>query len=699
MFLAVLGALGLTEKAKTKTPASFTDEEWTRIEASFKEKYGSTFQEALSAHLRAEDLAAERAQALGLINEALNALPPSSATEDTSTGVSSSTASGAAPTATTATDDVSAGENTGGAGSPDILHGINRIVGAMENAARDNAALRRNLVMLTPQAAPDMPAATAIRLIGIDGPGTTPTHLFGIAHPLFDMKKRWNIISANPAHAGLYQADEDVDGDAFRHEVREYGKSVAARYHHLQNAKHLHAEKLSAGEFANDLTHLKDAGLGDQYVVLRQDALIARIITLQNVYDLYPRRYGIQDRELMTNAFFSEISQAYQPGEVWKGDMELQPEMGHVDDAMAKIKFGPMKELERKYIGYLNTDGSDPIKWGMIEWQLLQIYTLMVTEQNRRRIRGCYIKPETGVPGSYLNTSTGLLYTLIRYMHENTLLPHSDASYNDYTETTFLGAVQEFVKDVKKSLDEDLDLEGFSVYLNRNHRDWWIENCRQKYGKDMDFTGPGSYANILPDSAIPIRWVPNMGKTRLIHIQEPGNLQSLEFVPGEMLAFKLQEFMEQVMAWSTWKEGFTATFIGKHFTTPALLKANNYSLQRVFCNKPAKTLTDGATAAAADEGDFWFLSAANTAATALTDIAGARKGIVYIIECGSATNATTIAKAAKFASITSAYTPTAEGDYIMVALNNAGTFQELERTVGGVRAINKDLQPNIPGAR
>ena len=47
-----------------------------------------------------------------------------------------------------------------------------------------------------------------------------------------------------------------------------------------------------------------------------------------------------------------------------------------------------MKEIERQYIGYLNTDGSDPIKWSMIEWQLLNIYTALVNEQNERRIFG-----------------------------------------------------------------------------------------------------------------------------------------------------------------------------------------------------------------------------------------------------------------------------------------------------------------------
>ena len=72
--------------------------------------------------------------------------------------------------------------------------------------------------------------------------------------------------------------------------------------------------------------------------------------------------------------------------------------------------------------------------------------------------------------------------------------------------------------------------------------------------------------------------------------------------------------------------------------------------------------------------------------------------MAYIIECGSTTNATTIAKDGKFSEISSNWVPQAEGDYIMVVLNVAGTkFLELERMVNGVRTINATLNPHYVG--
>jgi len=406
----------------------------------------------------------------------------------------------------------------------------------------------------------------------------------------------------------------------------------------------------------------------------------------------------VQDREMITNAFFSEVSQAYQEGEIWKGSMTLEPEFGHVDDGMAKFKFGSMKEIERLYIGYLNTSGSEPIKWGMIEFMLLNMYLNMANEYNIRRIFGIYVKPESGVAGSYLNAGTGVFYTLIRYIHENKLLPNADTAYATYDKTDMLDTVKDMVEEVRTHLAAGQNMNGQAVHLNENHQQWWINNCRTTYGKDIDFQGPNSYLNVVPDTKVSIVWVPNMDQSKFILIQRPGNLQGLGFVPGEMYAVKLKEDMELVKGWSTWKEGTSASFTGRRFTTAAALVANDYAMQQIYINKPATAIVPDATTANAAL-NFWFVSGINTVATALTDFTNAVGGPAYILECGDVVHPTTIAKAAKFSELTAAYTPTAVGDYIMVVLASTGKFLEMERCVGGVRTVNPLLQPNVPGAR
>ena len=557
--------------------------------------------------------------------------------------------------------------------------------------------MRTDFQALAKKPEEDKPAQTiTVSPVSINGFGNTPKYLFGVEHPMFSMKDRWNQIAANPrAAAALPEVDEQVDGVAFYKAAYGFAKSLKARYQYLQENKLLDAPALAAGKYATNYEGVDKAGVGDQFIVLRQDALIARVLQLRDMTQYFPVAYGYQDRGLVFNAFFDEVSQAYQTGEVFKGGMKIENHMGYVDDAMIKMEWGPMKELERKYIGYLNKEGSDPIKWTMIEYQLLNTLTTAQVEQNKRRMRGIYVKPEAGVAGSYLNAGTGILYTLLRYVHQYDIKPHVDEDYRSYTQTTMLAAVQEFLADVRSTVTEDMDIDQHVIYLNKNHQGWWIKNVRTTYGKDTDFNGPMGALNVVPDTTTHIIWLPYLGQLPFMMLHQPGNLQFLEYIPGEMLAMKMQEQMEQVRAWSTWKEGCSASFTGRRFDSRDAMDKNAYEWQQIFINLFAATIKDKV-----DGNDgFWQVTGATTTADTITDIVNAKNGVAYCIEAGVAEHLPKIAKSGKFANISDAFTATKVGDYIMVIIGNDGNFRELERCVGGKRTINKELQPNVPGGR
>lgn len=664
----VLQKLKLLDKAKAN---QLTDEEWKQIVDSYQKEYQSTLQDDLAA-----DMAAHAAtntpitqeqmdQVQGILDSIVN--PNQNATQDGEEKPVVQTTQ----TPATGTDIVQ------------LAQAVQGLVNTMQNSATEDRPIQT------------VTATTA----SFTGPADRTKFLFGIENSMFSMTDRWNRIAANPAAASSFGAwDEETEGVSFRKQAVAFSRSLQKRYAYLHANGMLDAKKLAAGEFGTNYEGVNTAGVGNQFVVLRQDALIARVLTKRDLTQYFPVRYGIQDHDLVFNAFFSEVSQAYQQGEIWKGDMKLENEMGHVDDAMIKLKFGPMKELERMYIGYLNKEGSDPIKWNMIEFCILNSLETAQVEQNKRRMRGIYVKPETGVAGSYLNASTGVIYTLLRYIHEFKILPHDDEAYRGYTDADMLDAVQDFVADIITSCTEDMDIDNHVLYLNKTHQPWWIKNVRAKYGKDIDFTGPDSYKYVVPDTNVHIIWLPYLGQLPLMFMDVPGNIQFLEYVPGEMLSIKVKEDMELVKAWSTWKEGCSASFTGRRFDSLDKLKANNYEWQQIFMNKPAVDMEADATTVDASKG-FWQITVANTAAKAITDITNAKAGVAYIIECGSTENATTIAKAGKFADITEAYTPTKVGDYIMLILNSKGNFLELERQIAGVRKVNAALQPNIPGVR
>ncbi len=652
----VLEFLGLKQKFDEK---SLSNEEFQAIVAEYQKKYQSTLQDDIAAEKAAEKTKALEEANQKLLNDIYAAIP----SEAKGTGNQT--------------------QQPGNASGDGIITAINNLGKQFSEMAR--------------RPAEDIPAttATSASVLSINGPGTTAQYLFGIETPMFDMKYRWNVIAANPRAARSMPDPDDETAQAFYKSVQRYGRSLQQRFAYLQENGMLSPKLLQTGEYSNNYDGVKNAGLGDQYVILRQDALIGRVLQKRDLTQYFPVRYGVQDRDLLFNAYFGELSQAYQKGEIYKGDMKIENEMGYVDDAMIKMQFGPMKELERMYIAYLNRDGSDPIKWSMIEYCILNELETAQVEQNKRRARGIYVKPEEGVPGSYLNAGTGIVYTLLRYVHDYSIKPHDDTTYRSYTSANMLDAVQEFVGDVVSSMSEDADISQHVLYLNERHKPWWIKNIREKYGKDQDFTGPGSLVNRVPDTDVPIRWLPYLGSLPLMLLDIPGNIQFIEYIPGEMLAVKMEEQMEMVRAWSTWKEGCGAAFTGRKFQSREKMDENDYEWQQIFMNLPAASIK-----ASVDGKDgFWQITDAGTTATAIKDIANAKAGVAYCVEIGDKSKLVSIAKEGKFANITEAWSPSEVGDYIMVILGKDGNFRELERRTAGKRTINVAVQPNVIGGR
>lgn len=659
--LQKLGFAGSEESLKALTP-----DEWKQFFASYHEEFGTDFHADMQAYQDEQHAVPDQAQ----INEAFSVL---SGLINPKQNVEDAAAHGVQDTKT---------EQPTAQQVLDMAKAVSATFMAMGNHAAD-----------------DVPMTTvAGSVVGFTGSGDREKFLFGIEHEFFSMDKPWNRFTANPT-SDQRLGDKKIAA-SFGAEVEAYSSSLAKRYSYLQSHNQLNPEKLAEGEFATDYSQVTGMKGGDQYLIRRQDAIIARVLSIRQLTQYFPVRYGIQDRDVIFNAFFGEVSQAYQVGEVYKGDMEIEPEMGYVDDAMIKMKFGPMKELERMYIGYLNREGSDPIKWSMIEYAIMGSLENAQREQNMRRMRGLYVKPETGVAGSYLNAGTGVLYTLIRLHHEHKLLLTDNVAYRTYDDANMLETVQEFYKEILAKVSEDMSLDQHVMYLNENHKQWWIQNVREAYGQQQDFTGPNSYLNIIPDSSTNMRiiWLPYLGQLPFMMMQVPGNIQFLENLPGEMLAMQTEMQMEMVRGWSTWKEGCSPAFVGRNFSSADKLKENDYLWQQIFLNKPSVTLDADATTADASKG-FWFISGTNTGEKKLTAINKAKKGVAYIVECGNKTNVTGIDKAGSFDSISEAWTPTAVGDYIMVMLNSQNKFIELERCIGGVRKVNKTAQPNVPGAR
>ncbi len=500
----------------------------------------------------------------------------------------------------------------------------------------------------------DEPEAKVTAPVHAYGPHTDK-YAFGVQHPMFDASKRYNRIAIGHSITG--KADEK-DRQTLMADACSYAESLAARIREHFNAGTLP----SVVKGAVDYTALSsDTEIGTRQFTIRQDALIARIITLPGVEHLFSRISNIQSGDVVTNVLFGEASQAYQAGRVFKGSVTFKPEKAIVDKVMTKLQFEDMSDLEKTYLNYLNTSGSDPVKWNLIEWIILQLATQINNERNQRAIMGYCIAPEKGKAGETLFASTGVIHKLISLYEEKKFLPFLSEEVADYSQEDIGNVLQLFAEQIA---DRRPDSDKFVIYVNARHKPWYSAWYKNTYGTHTDFNG---VLEVVPDYNIPIRWVPNMGNLKLIFATIPGNINLLENVPGEQYKMMFQRDLEEVIAYSYWKEGVGVAFAGAQKDTLAELKAADAMEQMVFMNWPAETLAaDATTISITKDSGILFTTGANSTATALTDITGAKEGVIYRIECGSTTNATTIAKSGKFSEIKSAWSPTAVGEYIKV---------------------------------
>ncbi len=668
----ILVALGFADKAKE---SMLTKEDMEKVVASYNETHKSDFYADMEEDKKTQQKAAGFDAAVAVLAEI-------SSKDDTK---GDDDAAAAAAGEKSKADDKS---------TVDVSAEIKKLADKNTDLEKQNKENADKIKTLSVKLEDDNPKKEKVKIEGFASVHTDK-HVFGIEHSMFSMDHRWNQITRNPKLASTSEP-QDKDEKAFRNEINAYGTALAQRYQFLKDNNLLDPKKLMA---ATDIDiSMVGTELGNYYVVRRQDALVAQLLTIPTVYGFFPRRYGIQDQEVIFNVMFTEVSQAWQKGKVFKGSADIQPERGHVTDASIKLQFEPLVDIERNYLGYLNTEGSDPVKWGMIEWYAFNILKAAITEQTERRIMGFEVEPEVGTAGNAINASSGLIATLIRYYHRDAMLLIDDASVDNYDSTTMLATVVAFL-DLWQVVKGKQRKEEFTLVLNLEHQQWWIKNIRTTYGQQTDFAGPK--INMVPDYNVPIYWCPALGNSTVMILTKPGNLQCLENKPGEMFGLKFETDFEDVLVRSRWKEGFAPAFVGPKYADRAALVAANFKLQQIFMNRPATVLADNVLTLDGSV-NFWFLTVANTTpAGAITTLpTGGEDGQVYIVEVGSATNPQRIAKAGSYAGIVSAWTPTAVGDYIMFTIDAAGTgVRELERKVGGVRTVNKPVQPKLPESR
>ena len=230
--------------------------------------------------------------------------------------------------------------------------------------------------------------------------------------------------------------------------------------------------KMIGGESHIDYSDISNQA--GEYIVRRQDLILAFLRNLPSVTNIFPRVSNIQNKEVAPGANFGELSQGYRTGKIFKGNVAFTAEIYSVVDVMFKFQFTDMIKLEKQYIGYLNRVGSDVIKWSFIEWIIVHFSSILLSEQNRRNVVGVRVPQQSVVSNPAMFAADGALRAIERVEEQNKVLPFKDLKvYTDQTILTYMQALYAYVEQIVPSM------EGYQIFANEKHRRWYLQLYRE----------------------------------------------------------------------------------------------------------------------------------------------------------------------------------------------------------------------------
>lgn len=452
--------------------------------------------------------------------------------------------------------------------------------------------------------------------------------------------------------------------------------------------------------------------LGAFYRTRWSDRLQSFLVELPTITKIFPTESGHQDLETLTNLWLGEFSQADNSAnsefdKVTKGSYEFGTETLRMYGVMFAHKFKSLKDLEKSWIGYLNREGSNPVKLSFIEYLLVETAKKLHNEREQRYVNGVRKDPDPDKPGRAMEAADGV-YEFLRKRVEG----HTDFTPNGGTTGKTVYQIKPFAlpKITAANIGEVFyqgtsqipsvfrDTGKICLYIPSWMLPLYHKYNEAHYGQNIDYKAGITYVKEFP--AVRIVTIPNADNHHRIFWTIEGNIKTFDHVPGEMLRFTLEQQDWTVKVWSNWKESTQAECVGYKYTDPLEMDG---SRQLIWCNdydRPDTYFIEGDR----DANPSVLLhssvvTAANSSLFEITDIADARTGRMISLKCGAdGDNGVTIKKEGKFSLLSSDWTPD-KGDIITLIKRADGKFIEVSRSSSAADSLQFDADETAPSLK
>lgn len=452
--------------------------------------------------------------------------------------------------------------------------------------------------------------------------------------------------------------------------------------------------------------------LGAFYRTRWSDRLQSFLVELPTITKIFRTESGHQDLETLANLWLGEFSQADNSAnsefdKVTKGSYEFGTETLRMYGVMFAHKFKSLKDLEKSWIGYLNREGSNPVKLSFIEYLLVETAKKLHNEREQRYVNGVRKDPDPDVPGRAMEAADGV-YEFIRKRVEG----HIDFTPNGGTtgktvyqikpfnlpKITAANIGEVFYQGTSQIPSVFRDTGKICLYIPSWMLPLYHKYNEAHYGQNVDYKAGITYVKEFP--AVKIITIPNADNHHRIFWTIEDNIKTYDHIAGEMYRFTLEQQDWTVKVWSNWKESIQAECVGYKYTNPLEMDG---SRQLIWCNDY-------------DRPDTYFIesdrdanpsvllhssvvTAPNSAEFEITDIADAKVGQLITLKCGAdGDNGVTIKKTGKFTLLSDVWNPK-KGDIITLIMRADGKFIEISRSTAVAESLQFAADETTPSLK
>lgn len=442
--------------------------------------------------------------------------------------------------------------------------------------------------------------------------------------------------------------------------------------------------------------------LGAFYRVRWQDRLQSFLVQLPTIEGIFPLESGYQDLATLANIWLGEFSQADNTesdfDNVVKGNYEFDDETLRMFDVMFAHRFKNLKQLEKTWIGSLNLEGSNPIKWSFIEYILAETAKKLHNEREQRRINGVRKNPKLNEPGKAMAAADGLYEFLRKKIDGHVDINNGKTVYQikpfALGEITPANIGEKFYLGTSMIPAEIRDSGSLALYIPSYMLVWYHKYNELHYGTNQDYKANINYVKEYP--AVKIITVPNADNHARIFWTMENNIHTYEHVAGEMYNFSLEQEDWSLKVWSNWKESIWAIAVGFKYTKKSDMDGTRQMIWANEYDRPATYFVDGEKDKNPDATLHTSIkTVANTTTFAITDITNAEVGKVITLKCGSTDYGVQIAKSGKFSLISASWEP-AKGDTIKLMKRSDGKFIEIGRATATTDALEFAADATTP---